>query len=299
MNKSATSTPRFWPYALLAYGLALGVGALSVNPLVGYAHDQAASYASDAAHQASSTTRLLELQTAQVLDPGNPSYRQQLADRYVAQGDLNQAVLVLGGTTGERIRKAGLLVQLGKPDQAVVVLQGVNGTDAAIARSQAYLEEGSGVNALAAVKDASSDDALLQQALVIAVKGDNSSITPLIAEADSPTTKAQLRQIQSGGVVLAQELYTSGLYRAAQHVLATVPDSSAKALLQAHIWLHMQPLTHDNLINAQMAATQGLRQDPSNLQLRLLLKDIDGQRGDQAGAAHQQDLISQLQSGKL
>jgi hypothetical protein len=299
MNRSATSTPRFWPFAILAYAAALAVGTLSANPLVNYAHDQAASYASDAAHQTTAATSLLELQTAQVLDPGNASYRQQLADRYVSQGDLNQAVSVLGSTGGERVRKASLLVRLGKADAAITAVQGVTGTDAAVVRSQAYLEEGRGASAQSAVQDLTSDNALVQLALVMAVNGKTSDVVELIPQADSATTKQRLRRIQSGGVALAQELYASGLYQTAERVLVLTPDSSAKSGLLAHVWLSKQPVTHQNLLAAQTAATLGLELDPANLPLHSLLQDIDSQLGDQTGATHQQQLINQLQSGKI
>jgi len=272
---------------------------VSANPLVNYAHDQAASYAADAAHQAATTTSLLELQTAQVLDPGNPNYRQQLADRYVAQGELDQAVRVLGGTAGEGIRKAGLLIRLGKPDAAIMAVQGVTGTDTAVVRSQAYLEEGRGADARSAVQDLSSDTALLQQALALAAGSKAADIAALIPQADSATTKQRLRRIQSGGVALAQELYAGGLYQTTERVLATTPDSSAKFGLLAHVALSKQPVTRQNLLAAQTAATQGLKLDPANLPLRLLLADIDSQLGDQAGVANQQRLINQLQSGKI
>lgn len=277
----------------------MAVGVLSANPLVNYAHDQAASYAADAAHQAATATSLLELQTAQVLDPGNPSYRQQLADRYVAQGELDQAVNVLGTTGGERIRKAGLLIRLGKPDAALMAAQGVTGTDAAVMRSQAYLEEGRDADAQSAVQDPSSDSALLQQALAMAVGGTAADITTLIPQADSATTKQRMRRIQSGGVALAQELYANGLYQTAERVLASTPDSSAKSGLVAHIALSKQPVTRQNLLAAQAAATQGLRLDPANVPLHSLLQDIDSQLDDQTGAAHQQRLINELQSGKI
>lgn len=299
MNRSATSTPRFWLYAIVAYAAAIGVGTLSANPLVNYAHSQAASYASDAAHQTAAAISLLELQTAQVLDPGNPSYRQQLADRYVSQGDLRQAVDVLGNTAGERIRKAGLFIRLGKPDAAITAVQGVTGSDAAVMRSQAYLEEGRGADAQSAVQELSDDNALIQQALAMAANGKASDVSTLIPDANSATTQQHLRRIQGGGVALAQELYAAGLYQTTERVLASTPDSSAKSRLLAHVALSKKPVIRQNLLDAQAAATQGLKLDPANLSLHSLLQDIDSQLGDQAGAAHQQQLINQLQTGKI
>jgi thioredoxin-like negative regulator of GroEL len=300
MNRSATSTLKFWPGAVVVYAVALTVGALSASPLLSYAHDQAASYARDATHQTSTATSLLELQTAQTLDPGNPSYRQQLADHYVAQGDLNQAVDVLGSTSSERVRKANLLIRLGHPSQAVTTVQGVAGSDAAVARSSAYLEEGSrGESAAAAVQGVNGDAAVIQLALCDASANDAIAIQPLIAQASSPDIQQRLRRIESGGVVLAQELYANDLYQTAQRVLATVPDSSAKATLLAHIWLSHQPLTHQDLMAAQTAAQQGIILDPSSLPMYLLLQNIDSQLGDKAGVAHEQELINQLQTGKI
>lgn len=299
MNKSATSSPRFWLHAIIVYAAALAVGVLATNPLTGYAHSQAASYASDAAHQTAAATSLIELRTAQVLDPGNPAYRQQLADRYVARGNLSQAVAVLGATSDERIRKGQLLIRLGRASEAVAAVQGLAGTDAAITRSQAYLEEGRAGESQAAVTNPSNDAALIQLALADAADGNTTAVGPLIPQADSPDTQQQLRRIQSGGLTLAQELYASGLYQAATRVLTAVPDSSAKSVLQAHLWLSRQPLTHQDLTAAQAAATQGLRLDPASLPLHSLLQDIDSQLGDQDGAAHEQQLIGQLQSGKI
>ena len=299
MNSSATSTLKFGSGALLVYAAAVAVGALSIGPLVGYAHDQAASYANAATQQTSAATSLLELQVAQVLDPGNASYRQLLADRYVAQGNLNQAVATLGSTPNERIRKASLLIALEQPDQAVTAVNGVTGTDAAVVRSQAYLEAGRGGDAQNAVAGLTSDAALQQQALVSATDGDMATVAALIPQVEDPTIKQDLRRIQSGGVALAQELYADGLYQAAQRVLAAAPDSSAKATLLAHIWLNRQPLTHQDLVAAQAAAQQGVQLDPASLPLHSLLQNIDSQLGDQTGSAHQQQLISQLQSGKI
>jgi tetratricopeptide (TPR) repeat protein len=299
MNRSATAPSRFWLLVAGSYLAALAVGAVAENPLVSYAHGQAARYAQDAARQTASNTALLELQTAQVLDPGNSSYRQQLANHYVARGNLSQAVAVLGSTDSERIRKAGLLIQLGRFGTAVATVQGVSGETAAVVRSQAYLEEGRGGEAISALENASSDPRLVQLALCQAAAGNAAAIQPLVARADSPVTQQRLRQIESGGLGLAQELYVQGLYQTTARVLATLPDSTTKYILLTHIALNRQPVTHQDLLAAQNAAQQGIKLNPASLPLHSLLQSVDSQLGDQAGVTREQQLIDELQSGKI
>jgi len=146
MNRSAALLPRFLPTAVLVYAAALMVGAAAANPLISYAQEQAASYANDASHQAASAAVLLELQTAQVLDPGNPGYRQQLADYYVSQNDLGQAVAALGNTAPERLRKADLLIRLSRPSDALAAIQPLSSPEAAIARSTSLFRAGEGTS---------------------------------------------------------------------------------------------------------------------------------------------------------
>jgi hypothetical protein len=296
-SKPLANKQFFW----LSGAIILGFTVVSVpagDSLAAFARSRAVQHADIAGQTGNEAQQISELQLANALDPSNPSYRNQLADRYVQAGQLQQAASVLGGTVGERVRKAGLLMQIGEYTQGLSALKGLNGPDAAVARSQIYLEEGSGSSAILAVQGQSGDDSLVQLAYSYAVGGQSQRIALLVGQASSNTAKQQLVVAQTGGLRLAEALYAAKLYHSAQTLLqASTSASAASYELLAHSCLSQLPSTHNRLLAARGAAAQAASLDPSNPALHELLQSVDTQLDDTADAATQAGLIKQLQVG--
>jgi len=265
MSRFAPSKPkRFFSVAGGVVLVLVLVGVLAWPQLHSYARWRAGAYASSARAAATPQQAISRYQVAEALDPGNAGYRTQLA---------------------------GLLMRDGRYSAALSTLKPVSGAAAAIIRSQVYLEEGSDSSAIAAVNGATTSAGRTQLAMSYMVAGQSANARRVrggVGEA-----------VLAGGLSLAQELYAQGMYRTTQRVLATTANSPTKYLLQAHALLAEQPSNHQLVLSAQAATQKGLALDPANLALHQLLESIDTNLGDTAGAATQQQLISQLQSGNI
>jgi tetratricopeptide (TPR) repeat protein len=268
------------------------------SPLHAYALHQATKYAGIAAHEPDTQKALGEYQIAHALDPDNSTYRMQLATLYIAQSEPEKAIVVLGGSSSERLRKAALLSQQTRYSEALEVLQPLTTSMAAIERSQLYLEEGSGGEAIAAVVHPSTDGERVQLGLAYMVSGEPQAVDTLAATSDTPT-QSVLLSMKAGGLALAQELYSRQLYHSTQRILAELADSPTKYLLLAHTLIAEAPTSHIQIQAAQTAAQQGIKLDPASLPLHEMLESIDSQLGDRAGAVQEQQLINQLQSGAI
>jgi hypothetical protein len=289
---------RFYTVAGSTLLVAAIIGGVAWIPLRSYALKRAADHAAIAAREPEAWKAIGEYELAHVLDPGNPAYRLPLANLYVTQGQPQKAIAALGGSESERMRKAALLMQQTRYNEALAVLEPLTTSAAAIVRSQIYLEEGSGGAAIAAVAHPSTGDERVQLGLADMVGGNTQATAALAGDSDT-ATQAALLHLQTGGLTLAQEVYSRQLYRSTQRVLTPLSDSPAKYLLLANTLLAEQPTDRNQTLAAQAASQQGIKLDPASLPLHELLESIDSQLGDHAGGAHEQQLIDQLRNGTI
>ncbi len=302
MNRSA-SFVSFSRIVIPVYLAALVVAALAAPTVQDYISSRAVHYAQSAATARETSAQIGYYRLALALNPGSTSYRNRLADLYIEQNDPQAAINVLKDTEGERLRKASLLLSLGHYQPALQAINGLDGPEAAVVRSQAALEQGRDQTAYQAVLDARNDAERLQLGLSYAVAVNTDAarrVIPLIKDA---ALRQRLVRASGGGVALAQELYRNKLYQTSKRVLAKAGESSEKYLLLAHVQLE-RPLEagetgKHKLEAAREAALQGTVANPASLKLHELLLDIYGQLEDQSGVTREKSVIQQLRSGKL
>ncbi|HEX7259559.1 MAG TPA: hypothetical protein VF272_01355 [Candidatus Saccharimonadia bacterium] len=299
MSKSRQAS-KFAVLAVGTYAAAMVVGVMATPLSSTYIAQRAADYAMTARNSSEPSQQVGNYRLALALDPGNSTYRSELADTYIKQNNPSGAINALGNTVGERVRKAGYQLSLGRYEQAKRSIASLKSPEAAIIRSKIALEQGGDQKAYQAVIAARNDAERLQLGLSYASANMNDDITkifPLMGEGES---KRRLQRAQSGGVALAQELYKERLYRSAERILAKAGESGAKYLLLAHVQMNL-PENDDQvkLEAAKNSLKQGIKRDPANLTLRLLLVEIYHRLEDENGATRENQVIQRLKTGKL
>ena len=276
MNRSEVSgNSGFFIFAAVSIIVAAAVFTTALGPLQSYAHDRAESQSKLAESSPNTVQAIGRMRLASALAPFEPRYRIKLADLYLKNGDTEQAVGVYGKTIGERERKATVLVQLGRYDEAESILEGINSTSTRIVRSKIALEQGRGGAAERAVADDPSEAANNQQELA----------------------KEYNRADSANALSVAQKMYAQGLYRATETLLERKADDSAgKYILLAHAKLKRFPA---DLPGAKMAAEKGIALDPSSIALHELLRDIAIKQGDKNLAEKERRTIEKLRAGKI
>jgi len=175
------------------------------------------------------------------------------------------------------VAAADRYIATGQDAKALAVLVDTHSDQAAVARSQADLEQGSGQRAVNDLQGASGAAVTAQRELCHEVQ----AVTP------------------ENALELAQGLYADHLYRTTGRVLAGAPASSRKYELLAGAQLQRQPLTDRDLKTAQAAAGEGSALYPADLRLHQVLETVDTLLNDASGATQQAQLINELQSGAI
>lgn len=237
-------------------------------------------------------------QMANALDPGNSKYRNRLADLYLSRGELDRALNTLGDSNLERLRKADLLMQYGRYDDALRALDPLENSIAAAPRSYVYLEKGDTDQAISTLVPPQNDAQTLQLGIAYAVNN-NATAVQLLQGKGSDGTTLELKKAGASRLGLAQILYSRHLYRTTQRVLETTGDSAAKFLLLADATLAQQPRSHERLLAAQDAIQQGIGVDPSNIPLHELMRSLRLELGDNVGASREDQVLRQLRDGTI
>ncbi|HUC20023.1 MAG TPA: hypothetical protein VMR98_00825 [Candidatus Polarisedimenticolaceae bacterium] len=302
MSKSKPAS-KFWIVAAGTYAIAMAAG-LAASPLVSsYIGQRGADYADAARNSRSEGTKIGNYRLALALDPGNTGYRDALATLYIKQNNPEAAVSILGNTTGERVRKAGYQLSLGRYEQAMRSIASLNTPGAAVVRSKIALEQGSDEKAPQAVIKARNDSERLQLGISYAATDNTPAAVQVLSLMGQGEQKRRLERAESGGVALAQELYRVRLYRSAERVLVKTGDSSEKYLLLTYIRLELPTAGNDSrrsrLERAKDTLITGISRDPANLKLHELLTEIYLKLDDSSGAIRERQTLERLRSGKL
>jgi hypothetical protein len=189
--------------------------------------------------------------------------------------------LILASYTNQQapayVAAAERYIAVGQDARALTAIASLHNAQAAVARSQADLEQRNVSKAVSDLQSASGGAVASQRSLCQRVR----AVMP------------------DSALVLAQSLYADHLYRTTSRVLAKAPSSSRKYQLLADAELQLQPLTNQDLQTAQAAAGEGSALYPANLQLHQILESVDKQLNNTAGATQQAQLISELRTGTI
>ncbi len=294
---------KFGLLAVAVFTAALVIGVAATPIISSYIAQRSADYAAIARTSNDQGKQIAHYRLALALSPGNAHYRNEFATLYAAQNNLKAAIGVLGGTTAERIRKANYELRLGRYEHAERSIATLNSPEAAIVRSKIALEQGSGLSAYQATKNARNDSERLQLGLSYKTAGMSDKVKEVLLLMGEGEEKRRLARAGSGGVALAQELYREGLYRSAQRVLSQTQESSERYLLLAHTELELASTNKSNreaaLKTAKESLLKGVRHNPANLEIRQLLMEVYRELKDEGAVSRENLVIQQLRSGKL
>lgn len=252
---------------------------------------------------------LIDYRVANTLSPTNHTINQNLAALYVKLNRPDDAISTLQklpiGESGVQI--ATVLRLTGRLEQAQKILNELNNAkpEVLLLKSQILLEQGSTKEATLAAQQAlkfypASPRSQLQLGLCQAVGEQTTDLNDLIATVVSPQTLQGLKQAQQGKTALAYVLYAGGLLRSSKAVLLKQPDLYATELqLLGRINLELAKNDPSKLPDAQTALIKATQADPANLDNHRLLKQVYDKMGNKDKAAHQENLLKQLESGKV
>lgn len=193
-----------------------------------------------------------------------------------AVGRYRLAHLLDPGNTSYQLKLATLEMQSGNADAAVTVLEGLQGPEVQVLRSQAYLEAND-VQAACSAVEQGSDAAVVKQR----------------------TLCAQVLNPDGDALATAQQLYLAGLYQSTLRALASAEPAATTYELKARSIAAQTPTTKKRLQEAQAVALEGSKKFPANADLHQLVHDLDIQLDNDAGAAEQIQYLEQLRSGAI
>jgi hypothetical protein len=247
-----------------------GIG-LSAPILANYAHTRATYVADLSAHN--KIDPVLGYRAAMLLDANSNTYRNELAERYIAAWE----------------PQAGLET-LNEPHTVL------EGSREAVLRSKALMELDRGVESTGL--EQAGEEGRLQQLLVKAVYSNKlASNATLIANSTQQTGLAQ--RVANGGLPLAQELQKAGMPQTALRLLDRLAPSVERERLIARIHLDRPNPTDEDIQRAREAADRGVALEPSSSAMHELSREVYAKQGDDAGVDHEAQLLERLYKGSL
>ncbi len=285
MNNSRPSTTKpSLQFHLLATATLLVAGlelASSWPRLQIIAHEQSNRFAHQAGQTSDRGEAALKFRLAAWLDPNNPSTQLSLAQLDLAAGQPDQALK--------------RLAQVGEGTNP-------NSQSATQLRIRTLLELGRYSQAADTATDwmttthPQSDSDLVLAGLVYALADRTSDLTNLLASTTSPQAAQSLRRAQTGGILLAAELYATGLPNSSSALLIKQPPSYIRNLLLARLRYSRHTLA--DLNQAASYLITALRLNPSGLQAHQLLARVYRDQNKLPAASEQDILITKLQAGR-
>jgi hypothetical protein len=213
----------------------------------------------------------LGYQAALLMDPGNTTYRNHLAEYYL---------------------------QTWQPDRVANLFLKHEGDDTSLLlRSRALLEQDKADEAV--LLPANNDDGLLQKALALSVAGERSSTDTLAAADTNKRVTAQIERVSHGGLPLAQELWSHGMPQASLRILEKTEPSVERYRLQAELELARPQGGSEALSRASEAISRGIELDPSYVALHELKMRLFERTDDKAGAKAENEVIQRLRQGQF
>ncbi len=283
-----------------------------VGPSVGYiASRKALTLATQARKEAAvhPNQALLDYKVASILSPSNHEFIHNLADQYLKLNRPDDAIATL-----KRLPKwdSGLQIvdiqrRSGRLEQALKTVGTLDASNPKVlmAKSQVLLEQGKALEAISAAQQAlnlASQDisAQLQLGLAYAAGDKDTDLDLLMGSVTSPQALQVLKQARQGKTALSYVLYDQGLIRRARTILMSQPDlASSEQRLLGQINLILSSNDPSKLDEAKSALVKATLSDPANPEAHRLLQQVYTKMGDKDKAAHQGDLVQQLESGKV
>lgn len=274
MSNSKRSSAKFW---LLAVGVIIVTSAALAFlwPLV---RTQAVSQSRSLMSQARQTNggeALSDYQLSVWLNPNNHTARLGLAQAELSANE-----------------PAAALVNLGQAGEGAVVNR---------VRVQALIETFQYRSAATAAAKLSaephpSDADLLLAALANQLSNNTLAVPPLLARLSSPEALQAASRVQAGKLALAEVLYSTGLLRSSNEILASLPSSYQRDLLMAQIYYTWGGTLNTSKATALLLAAAS--QDPANPAPRQLLVTIYRDNNQFTLADDQQSLLNKLSVGQ-
>lgn len=299
---------KFRLLALLAFA---GIGLVwsQVKPVVDHQRQtRAASLAGEADLLKNSDPEksISDLYLARAFDAGNHDYSNRLADLLLVANRPDEAISGLArlpqGESAQRIAQ----IQFDERDYkaSLHTLAGlVDSNDVAVFNLQAknYLELNQMENAIKSGKqafDTSSDQGALILGLGYLIAGDRTAFDVFKPSVTSTEALGRLQRAGSSNTALAQEAYDLGLVNCVGRILEGSLANSQAYTLMAEAKLATKP-NQTALKDLVSTLGQGIDKDPGNLLLHELRLEAAQKANDGGVVSHEQQLIEQLESGRV
>jgi tetratricopeptide (TPR) repeat protein len=261
------------------------------------------------AAQADAKTAIADLQVAHFLYPADQSTVQKLADLYIKQNNPDAALKTLDDLPIEKggPQIAALQRQMGDLKGAETTiyntLRAKRSAEAYLEKSKILLEKGEGSGAIYQAEQAeqlsSTDETQLQLGLTYLVEGKTEDVHKLIVRMKPVEALQTLHRAELGKYQLGTALYTRGLLRSAQSVLAADEANPASLRLAGHIALDLAPSDTGQWGKGRGYLEKAAVLDPANLEGHEMLVKVYSHLKLTDLAKHQQELIDRLKSGRV
>ena len=273
MNVYSNSDIKYLPIVSAVVLVTAAAIAMTWPYTVAFAHTEAAKLIEQAPYSGAAEASSF-YQLASILDAGNHASYVGLAQIQIATGQSSAALISLAyageGTAVLKLRLKTLM-ELRRYDEALNLADSL-------------------------AKPGASNADIVLSGLAYALAGRARYIDALITRVDSPEAVQRLTRAKAGNVLLATELYTSGLPNSSRALAETQPDTFERDLLLGRI------AYAQNTNNSLIAATDYLRAaaliNPSNQSTRELLAKIYTARGLFAEGSTQESLAQKIRSGQ-
>jgi tetratricopeptide (TPR) repeat protein len=249
---------------------------------------------------------IINLRVAHTLAPSNQTIIQHLADLYVKQNRSNDAIKILKKLPKEEngLKIALIYLQTGQLTKATHALSALNEAEPNIllAKSRLQLEQGrvgeaANLASRALSLDPTSAQYQIQLGLCYIIAGQLATSTHLLSSSEALHS---LNRAQLGKTALAYELSSQGLLRSARSVIITKTELTAyDHLILGRINYSLGQNDSSKLGEAQNNLVKATQADPANIEAHRWLEKVLIKTGDIDGAKKQQELIKQLESGKV